>query len=42
MQEAYCMYKTHFMLGCSKVEAQEPISSLVEAEKKKEITTRCQ
>lgn len=35
MQEAYCMYKTHFMLGCSKVEAQEPISSLVEAEKKK-------
>lgn len=40
MQEPYCMYKTPFMVGCSKVEAQAPISSLVEAEK--EITTRCQ
>lgn len=31
------MYKTYFMLGCSKLEAQKPISSLVEAEKKKSL-----
>ncbi|KAK5864568.1 hypothetical protein PBY51_015801 [Eleginops maclovinus] len=32
MQE--CMYKPRIMLGCSKVEAQYPISSLVDTEKR--------